>query len=64
MANILSWNIILYIKGRIVVEEDGGTLTDMTVLSWQIGLGETLCYRYKSLFSVMNLDLRIKGVTW
>ncbi len=42
MANILSWNIILYIKGRIVVEEDGGTLTDMTVLSCQICLVEIL----------------------
>ena len=34
------------VEGRIVVEEEGGTLTDMTVLTWQIGLGETLCYRY------------------
>jgi hypothetical protein len=28
-----------------VVEEEGGALTNMTVLTWQIGLGETLCYR-------------------
>jgi hypothetical protein len=28
-----------------VVEDEGGALTNMTVLTWQIGLGETLCYR-------------------
>ena len=33
------------IDGRIVVEEDGGTLEDFTTLSWSIGLGETLCYK-------------------
>ena len=34
--------------GRIVVEEDGGEAADVTTLTWQIGLGETLCYRFKS----------------
>ena len=34
--------------GRIVVEEDGGEAADLTTLTWQIGLGETLCYRFKS----------------
>ena len=34
--------------GRIVVEDDGGQLSDMTTVSWNIGLGETLCYRFRS----------------
>ena len=36
------------LDGRIVVEEDGEEAADMTTLTWQIGLGETLCYRFKS----------------
>ena len=34
--------------GRIVVEDDGGQLSDMTTVSRSIGLGETLCYRFRS----------------
>ena len=34
--------------GRIVVEEDGAESADLTTLTWQIRLGETLCYRFKS----------------
>ena len=34
--------------GRIVVAEDGRHPQDMTTLTWQIGLGETLCYKFNS----------------
>ena len=33
---------------RIVLEDNGGHLSDMTTVSWNIGLGETLCYKFKS----------------
>ena len=33
------------VDGRIVVEEDGGEILDMTTLTWQVALGSTLCYR-------------------
>ena len=33
--------------GRMVVEKDGEK-GDVTTLTWQIGLGETLCYKFKS----------------
>jgi len=36
------------VDGRIIVEEDGGEVADLTTITWQIGLGETLCYRFKS----------------
>ena len=36
------------LDGRIVVEEDGEEAEDLTTLTWQIGLGETLCYKFKS----------------
>ena len=53
------------VEGRIVVEEEGGTLTDMTVLTWQIGLGETLCYRYldkyKKIENVMTVDFILQS---
>ena len=29
----------------VVVEEAGGQLENFTAVSWQIGLGDTLCYR-------------------
>lgn len=32
--------------GKIVVEDEAGELSDFTTVSWQIGLGETLCYRH------------------
>ena len=31
--------------GKILVEDDTGALTDFTTVTWQIGLGETLCYK-------------------
>ena len=31
--------------GKILVEDDTGVMTDLTTVTWQIGLGETLCYR-------------------
>ena len=34
--------------GKIVVEDEAGELSDFTTVSWQIGLGETLCYRFRS----------------
>ena len=34
--------------GKIVVEDEAGELSDFTTVSWQIGLGETLCYRFSS----------------
>ena len=34
--------------GKIVVEDEAGQLSDFTTVSWQIGLGETLCYRFRS----------------
>ena len=33
------------VDGRILVEEEGGATQDFTTITWQIGLGETLCYR-------------------
>jgi len=36
------------VDGRILVEEEGGGTQDFTTITWQIGLGETLCYRFKS----------------
>ena len=33
------------VDGKIVVEEDGGEILDLTTLTWQIALGSTLCYR-------------------
>ena len=30
----------------VVVEEAGGQLENFTAVSWQIGLGDTLCYRF------------------
>ena len=32
-------------NGKILVEDDAGVMTDFTTVTWQIGLGETLCYR-------------------
>ena len=32
--------------GKILVEDDTGIVTDFTTVTWQIGLGETLCYRW------------------
>ena len=32
--------------GKILVEDDTGLMTDFTTVTWQIGLGETLCYRW------------------
>lgn len=29
-----------------MVEDDGGQMSDFTTVTWQIGLGETLCYRW------------------
>ena len=40
--------------GRVVVEEEGGRLSDLTTVTWQIGLGETLCYRFRSETSEMS----------
>ena len=34
--------------GKIVVEDEAGELSDFTTVSWQVGLGETLCYRFRS----------------
>ena len=34
--------------GKMVVEEEGQDAADVTTLTWQIGLGDTLCYRFKS----------------
>ena len=31
--------------GKILVEDEAGVMTDFTTVTWQIGLGETLCYR-------------------
>ena len=36
------------VDGKILVEDDGGQITDFTTVTWQIGLGETLCYRFRS----------------
>ena len=36
------------VDGKILVEDDGGQMSDFTTLTWQIGLGETLCYKFKS----------------
>jgi hypothetical protein len=36
------------VDGRILVEEEGGATRDFTTITWQIGLGETLCYRSSS----------------
>ena len=36
------------LEGRLKVEEDGKEAADVTTLTWQIGLGETLCYRFQS----------------
>ena len=33
------------VDGRIVVEEDGGEISDFTTLTWQVALDTTLCYR-------------------
>ena len=33
------------VDGKIMVEDDGGQMSDFTTVTWQIGLGETLCYR-------------------
>ena len=34
------------VDGKIMVEDDGGQMSDFTTVTWQIGLGETLCYRW------------------
>ncbi|XP_040568877.1 cell fusion protein aff-1 [Lepeophtheirus salmonis] len=34
--------------GRILVESQTGEISDFTTLQWQIRLGETVCYRFKS----------------
>ena len=36
------------VDGKIMVEDDGGQMSDFTTVTWQIGLGETLCYRFRS----------------
>ena len=33
------------VDGRIVVEDGGGGIADLTTLTWQVALGSTLCYR-------------------
>ena len=33
------------VDGHIVVEDDGGGISDLTTLTWQVALGSTLCYR-------------------
>ena len=42
------------VDGKILVEDDGGQMSDFTTLTWQIGLGETLCYKFKSETSSMS----------
>ena len=49
--------------GRIVVEDDGGQLSDMTTVSWNIGLGETLCYRFRSETSDMEGTVEVSYVS-
>ena len=34
--------------GKVVVEEEDGRLSHFTTITWQLGLGETLCYKFKS----------------
>ena len=33
--------------GKVVVEDEAGELADFTTVSWRLGLGETLCYRFR-----------------
>ena len=42
--------------GKIVVEDEAGELSDFTTVSWQVGLGETLCYRFSSENSASGMS--------
>ena len=39
--------------------QEGGGTQDFTTITWQIGLGETLCYRFGS--ALINIIITVFG---